>query len=136
MRGMFFRQSQAPTKSMKFQWFSAKGGFRGGYRALLVLILLLGAAVQATYAKDYGEIERQRIAKVFPEVVAVSEPEGEFKVRTLSGEAGVLGYLFQSLDVVDIPAYSGKSINMQVILDTAGVIQDAYVLEHHEPILL
>ncbi|AEV63435.1 hypothetical protein PHLH4_17680 [Pseudomonas sp. St316] len=25
---------------------------------------------------------------------------------------------------------------MQVILDTHGVIQDAYVLEHHEPILL
>jgi len=48
----------------------------------------------------------------------------------------VLGYVFQSQDVVDIPAYSGKPINMQVILDTHGVIQDAYVLEHHEPILL
>ena len=48
----------------------------------------------------------------------------------------MVGYVFQSLDVVDIPAYSGKPINTQVILDTAGVIQDAYVLEHHEPILL
>ena len=57
-------------------------------------------------------------------------------MRTLSAAGKVIGYVFQSLDVVDIPAYSGKPINTQVILDTAGVIQDAYVLEHHEPILL
>ncbi|MFD2434988.1 FMN-binding protein [Modicisalibacter luteus] len=47
-----------------------------------------------------------------------------------------MGYAFQSLDVVDIPAYSGKPVNIQVLMDAAGVIQDAYVLEHHEPILL
>lgn len=57
-------------------------------------------------------------------------------MRTLSAKGAVIGYVFQSLDVVDIPAYSGKPINTQVILDPAGVIRDAYVLEHHEPILL
>uniref|UniRef100_UPI0030DCD406 transcriptional regulator NosR n=1 Tax=Pseudomonas sp. EA_105y_Pfl2_R69 TaxID=3088683 RepID=UPI0030DCD406 len=87
-------------------------------------------------AKPYGEIEQQRIDLFFPDADAPSEPQGEFNVRTLSSGDEVLGYVFQSLDVVDIPAYSGKPINMQVILDTAGVIQDAYVLEHHEPILL
>nr|WP_298145479.1 NosR/NirI family protein [uncultured Pseudomonas sp.] len=91
---------------------------------------------QGVQAKSYGEIEQQRIDLIFPEADAPSEPKGEFKVRTLSSGDKVLGYVFQSLDVVDIPAYSGKPINMQVILDTAGVIRDAYVLEHHEPILL
>ncbi|MBE1183411.1 hypothetical protein IH741_27340, partial [Escherichia coli] len=47
-----------------------------------------------------------------------------------------LGYAFQTLSVTDIPAYSGKPINLQVILDPQAVIRDAYVLEHHEPILL
>ncbi len=103
---------------------------------LAILLAFMLATAQGLHAKSYGDIEQQRIDKVFPGVASVSEPQGEFKVRTLSGESGVLGYVFQSLDVVDIPAYSGKSINMQVILDTAGVIQDAYVLEHHEPILL
>jgi NosR/NirI family nitrous oxide reductase transcriptional regulator len=95
--------------------------------------LALGVEVQA---KPYGEIEQQRIDLFFPDADAPSAPQGEFNVRTLSSGDKVLGYVFQSLDVVDIPAYSGKPINMQVILDTAGVIQDAYVLEHHEPILL
>nr|WP_235868349.1 NosR/NirI family protein [Pseudomonas ogarae] len=87
-------------------------------------------------AKDYGGLEQQRVEAIFPGSDGLSEPDGEFKVRTIRTGKEVLGYVFQSQDVVDIPAYSGKPINMQVILDTHGVIQDAYVLEHHEPILL
>ena len=104
--------------------------------AVAVLFALMFATFQSAQAKPYGEIEQQRIDSVFPDADAPSEPQGEFNVRTLSSGDKVLGYVFQSLDVVDIPAYSGKPINMQVILDTEGVIQDAYVLEHHEPILL
>lgn len=104
--------------------------------AVVVLFACMLATVQGVQAKSYGEIEQQRIDSIFPDADSPSEPQGEFKVRTLSSGDEVLGYVFQSLDVIDIPAYSGKPINMQVILDTAGVIQDAYVLEHHEPILL
>lgn len=103
---------------------------------LAVMVLLMIAAFATVQAKSYGDIEQQRIEKVFPQTDSVSAAEGTFKVRTLSAAGKVIGYVFQSLDVVDIPAYSGKPINTQVILDTAGVIQDAYVLEHHEPILL
>lgn len=102
----------------------------------MVMLLLLIAMFAAVQAKSYGDIEQQRIDKTFPATDTVSAPEGRYKVRTLSAAGKVIGYVFQSLDVVDIPAYSGKPINTQVILDTAGVIQDAYVLEHHEPILL
>ncbi|MFI7799200.1 putative electron transport protein YccM [Pseudomonas sp. DD1] len=102
---------------------------------LVVLVLLFSLAGPAQ-AKSYGAIEQQRIDKIFPQTDAISAAEGKFKVRTLSANGAVIGYVFQSLDVVDIPAYSGKPINTQVILDPAGVIRDAYVLEHHEPILL
>lgn len=102
---------------------------------LVVLVLLFSLAGPAQ-AKSYGAIEQQRIDKIFPQADAISAAEGKFKVRTLSAKGAVIGYVFQSLDVVDIPAYSGKPINTQVILDPAGVIRDAYVLEHHEPILL
>ncbi|SDF66140.1 NosR/NirI family transcriptional regulator, nitrous oxide reductase regulator [Pseudomonas thivervalensis] len=100
---------------------------------LFVLLLMFAAIVQA---KDYGDLPQQRIHHVLGPVDSISEPDGLFKVRKLSAAGKVVGYVFQSLDVVDIPAYSGKPINVQVILDTAGVILDAYVLEHHEPILL
>ncbi|AXP07173.1 regulatory protein NosR [Pseudomonas fluorescens] len=102
-------------------------------RALFTLLFLFAGLAQA---KDYGDIQQQRIHHVLKQTDSISEPEGRFKVRKLSAAGKVLGYVFQSLDVVDIPAYSGKPINVQVVLDPAGVILDAYVLEHHEPILL
>ncbi|QKS85895.1 regulatory protein NosR [Pseudomonas bijieensis] len=102
-------------------------------RALFTLLFLFAGLAQA---KDYGDIQQQRIHHVLKQTDSISEPEGRFKVRKLSAAGKVLGYVFQSLDVVDIPAYSGKPINVQVILDPTGVILDAYVLEHHEPILL
>ncbi|KJZ46622.1 ferredoxin [Pseudomonas fluorescens] len=105
------------------------------YGQILMLVMLFCACF-GLQAKEYGGLEQQRIEKTFPGSDSLSEPDGEFKVRTISTGKAVLGYVFQSQDVVDIPAYSGKPINMQVILDTHGVIQDAYVLEHHEPILL
>ncbi|WNF58377.1 transcriptional regulator NosR [Pseudomonas sp. SG20052] len=115
---------------------SVHGNLRAWGVGLVVMLMLMLATFEAVQAKQYGDIEQQRIEKTFPQTDSVSAPEGRFKVRTLSAAGKVLGYVFQSLDVVDIPAYSGKPINTQVILDTAGAIQDAYVLEHHEPILL
>ncbi len=100
---------------------------------LSVLLLLFTSLAQA---RDYGDIQQQRIHHVLKQTDAISEPEGPYKVRKLSAAGKVVGYVFQSLDVVDIPAYSGKPINVQVILDPSGVILDAFVLEHHEPILL
>ncbi|WP_324745899.1 transcriptional regulator NosR [Pseudomonas veronii] len=103
--------------------------------ALFVGVLLVISFI-TLQAKDYGGIEQQRISEVFAGNVDISAPVDEFKVRVVKSEGKIKGYVFQSQDVVDIPAYSGKPINMQVILDTQGVILDAYVLEHHEPILL
>ncbi|MFB1011332.1 MAG: FMN-binding protein, partial [Thiopseudomonas sp.] len=81
-------------------------------------------------------LEQERISLVLPAVSQVSEPEGEFRVRTLKQGDEILGYAFQSNDVTPIPAYSGKPINMQIVLAPDGSILDAYVLEHDEPILL
>ena len=122
--------------SMKFKQRFMRDSFYSWARDSMCLLLLSLAVCINVQAKDYGDIEQQRITHTFPQGVTVSGQEGEFKVRTLSGPEGVLGYVFQSIDVVNIPAYSGKPVNVQIILDPAGVIQDAYVLEHHEPILL
>ena len=116
--------------------FAMGSGQFSGARWLVFLLVLLFASFQVAHAKDYGGLERERMQLAFPELDSVSEPQGEFQVRTLSKGDEVLGYAFQSIDVVNIPAYSGKPINMQVILDPKGVIRDAYMLEHHEPIVL
>ncbi|MES2319363.1 MAG: 4Fe-4S binding protein [Pseudomonadota bacterium] len=48
----------------------------------------------------------------------------------------VIGHVFLSTDVVDIPAYSGKPIVTLIGMDAAGVITGVRVLKHSEPILL
>ena len=48
----------------------------------------------------------------------------------------LVGYVFLSTDVVDIPAYSGKPIVTLIGMDTRGTITGVRVLKHSEPILL
>lgn len=114
--------------------FSFAAGAKGAWRLGFALLLMFSTFM--LQAKEY-EAEQQRIDQFFQKVTQISEPEGDYKVRTLMDGVGtVYGYAYQSMDVVDVPAYSGKPINMQVLLGPDGTIIDAYVLEHHEPILL
>ncbi len=101
-----------------------------------ILFWLLMFWASFALAQPLSPLERQRIATVLPEVNTISEPEGEFGVRTLKSGDELQGYAFESINVVNIPAYSGKPINMQVVLGLDGTILDAYVLYHDEPILL
>lgn len=110
-----------------------KGAVRCLHLLLGWLLLLVGLAAQGA---DLSDLERTRITQVFPGVERIGDAEGEFGVRRLFKGDELLGYAFQSIRVTQMPAYSGKPINLQVILDPHAVIRDAYVLEHHEPILL
>lgn len=104
---------------------------------LSALSLLAASAFSTAHAAELSDLQRQRIEQTFPQVTVISKPEGEYQVRTLTNGVGTLyGYAFETINVVNIPAYSGKPINIQVLLDAKGVIADSYVLEHHEPILL
>ena len=81
-------------------------------------------------------LPEERIATVFPDADRIDDPSGEHGVRAIHVGDQIVGHAFSTLGIVDIPAYSGKPIDMHVVIDTEGVIRDAYVLEHHEPILL
>ncbi len=48
----------------------------------------------------------------------------------------LIGYVFLSTDIVDIPAYSGKPVVTLIGMDTHGTITGVRVLKHSEPILL
>lgn len=53
-----------------------------------------------------------------------------------NGKTRLVGYVFLSTDVVDIPAYSGKPMVTLIGMDTRGIISGVRVLKHSEPILL
>jgi len=48
----------------------------------------------------------------------------------------LVGYVFLSTDIVDIPAYSGKPVVTLIGMDTQGLITGTRILRHSEPILL
>src|SRR5690606_11593757 len=109
------------------------------YRSIVLrycfAVFVLGFTGHAM-AAELTSLALERISKVFPQHDAITEPAGDPPVRRITVNEDLLGYAFETNDVVDIPAYSGKPVNVQVVLDVEGIIQDAYVLEHHEPILL
>ncbi len=56
--------------------------------------------------------------------------------RLQDGKKKLVGYVFLSTDIVNIPAYSGKPIVTLIGMDTQGMITGLQVLKHSEPILL
>lgn len=66
------------------------------------------------------------------------EREGENAAagREDGGGDRLLGYVFLSTDIVDIPAYSGKPVVTLLGMDTKGIITGVKILKHSEPILL
>ncbi|WP_211210645.1 transcriptional regulator NosR [Hahella ganghwensis] len=99
-----------------------------------ICLFLLSLICGHTVAQ--GDKGLQRIATVFPGYDQLIPSTSLSSVNQISQNDKVLGYVYQTHDIVKIPAYSGKPVNIQVILDTEGKIKDAFVLEHHEPILL
>jgi NosR/NirI family transcriptional regulator, nitrous oxide reductase regulator len=56
--------------------------------------------------------------------------------KMVQGKSELMGFVFLSTDIVDIPGYSGKPIVTLIGMDTQGLITGVKVLRHSEPILL
>ncbi|RTR04456.1 transcriptional regulator NosR [Halomonas nitroreducens] len=97
-------------------------------RCLLLLCLALSLPSMA--------LELDRVKAGFPDADRLAETDGERPVQAVMGGDSLLGYVFETVDVAPIPAYSGKPVNLLVGIDPAGELIMAEVLEHSEPIML
>lgn len=79
-------------------------------------------------------------AELIPGATSFSERMGRpayvEAYRDEGGEKKLVGYVFLSTDIVDIPAYSGKPVITLIGMDTGGIITGTRILRHSEPILL
>lgn len=77
---------------------------------------------------------------VMPEAESFSPRKGKpayvEAYRSQGGERRIIGYVFLSTDIVDIPAYSGKPVVTLIGMGADGRIQAVRILRHSEPILL
>ena len=48
----------------------------------------------------------------------------------------LIGYAFESSDLVDIPGFSGDNVNLLIGMNTRGQLVGSKLLNHHEPIFL
>lgn len=105
---------------------------------LFLIAALSGASVAfAVPLAGYEPLAaRQLVAAAFPEVTDVIPMEENRAIGQLYARDEPVGYVYQTLDFLQTPAYSGKPLNIAVVLDLSGVIVAAHVIEHHEPILL
>ncbi len=108
----------------------------------LVLVSLYGVFSQAALAM-FTVTEQQQlqtINKSFSNISRVTEKlalqDDKVLVREIYAGQQLLGYAFNTNDVLNLPAYSGKPINTLIVMDLSGKLVNTRVLEHHEPILL
>ena len=79
---------------------------------------------------------QNRILQQFPMANQLTDFDGHKNIWAVKQGETLLGYAFETDNHVSIPAYSGKPVNILVSFDTKGAFKNAWVLEHHEPILL
>ena len=103
-----------------------------GWRLLLCLLLALGAMTtcRAEFAAAYPQVRA-----LFPAADRFEEPEGSPPASAVYAGRELIGFAFLTADMVRIPAYSGKPVNVLVGIDTGGHITGARVVQHEEPIL-
>jgi NosR/NirI family nitrous oxide reductase transcriptional regulator len=120
--------------------------------ALLAALAMLGPACASESGKAYDAILPAQLttdsdlcayapcAEVMPGADSFSPRKGRPPYveawRTASGKRDLVGYVFLSTDIVDIPGYSGQPIVTLIGMDTHGTIAGVKVLRHAEPILL
>lgn len=108
-------------------------GLGRALRAGLLTLLLLFAPVCAAGVEIADADPQAR--SLFPQADRVGASEGSPPAAPVYRQGKVIGYLFLTQDIVSIPAYSGRPINVLVGVGTDGRIAGARVVHHEEPIL-
>lgn len=74
--------------------------------------------------------------EVMPDADSFSTRKGKPAYVEAYRNRQLIGYVFLSTDIVDIPAYSGKPVVTLLGMDAEGKIVGVKILKHSEPILL
>ncbi len=78
------------------------------------------------------------IKELFPKSTAIGEKEstGATPAWPVYQLGRIIGYAYESKDIVDFPGFSGEQMNFLIGIDVDGGIRGVQVLYHHEPIFM
>jgi len=118
-------------------WWSARSLLCG--LLLAVVLAVAGVAAAATAdSTDTGDGVVALIEKMFPKATVIGDKETDaatpaWPVYQLNQ---IIGYAYESKDLVDFPGFSGEQMNFLIGIDTEGGVRGVEVLYHHEPIFM
>ncbi len=104
-------------------------------RCILALWLLLGFSMAHAYPMGPDIDPGQLLQEKYPKA-QISYTKDPYPLWTLSRGDEVFAYAFATDPIVHIPAYSGKPVDMLVVMGVDGKFLWTRVLDHNEPILL
>ena len=110
--------------------FKLYSWLRHGAGLLILLASMLVQTVHADVANTYPQAR-----DLFPLADKFGDLEGAPRAAPVYKNSQLMGYVFVTADMVQIPAYSGRPINVLVGIDVTGRITGARILHHEEPIL-
>ena len=110
-------------------------------RVLGVVVLVLLSVLSQAQA---GMLQKDDLEKLFEEKYIVGEIHADLPVYPLffkdpespDSKPELKAYVFESNDIVLVRAYSGKPVNILVVIDVAGRLLSARLIDHKEPIFL
>lgn len=103
-------------------------------RGLLIILSFLASVAMPASDADALSAYPQ-IQDLFPQANKFGAFEGAPRAVPVYRNEQLLGYAFLTADMVRIPAYSGRPINVLVGIDMSGRITGARIIHHAEPIL-
>ena len=106
-------------------------------RRLLTAWLLFCSLLGGAHA---GVMTQELLAKRFPSPFVVGQKDSELAVWPVMKQNAtateLVAYVFESVDFVALPGFSGIPVNLLIALDPKGNFMDVQVLSHHEPVVL
>jgi len=73
---------------------------------------------------------------IFPNATELGEKESTLPIWPVYQVGNLIGYLFESIDLIQIPGFSGEPVNLLIGIDTQGNFADVKLITHNEPIFL
>ena len=104
-------------------------------KRLTLLPLMLWLSLVSFSAQSAPPYENL-IKELFPEATRIGDQLQDYPVVPIYQVTNLIGYAYQSQDLVNMPGFSGKPIKLLIGLDLKGKFTGVKIISHHEPVFL
>jgi NosR/NirI family nitrous oxide reductase transcriptional regulator len=109
-------------------------------KTLFLVVILINACFSTVSFADDNQLPNVIVAStwqdIFPNGTSLGDKDTSIPVWPVYQVGSLIGYIFESIDFIQMPGFSGEPINLLVGIDTQGNFIGVRVLAHNEPIFL